>query len=45
MLNKEESTAKAVEAIMQDVYTSIGIDYRTYVTTLNREGVQLLHAE
>jgi homoserine kinase len=45
MLNKEESTAKAVEAIMQEVYTSIGIDYRTYVTTLNREGVQLLHAE
>jgi len=45
MLNKEESTAKAVEKIMQDIYSRIGIDYRTYVTTLNREGVQLLFAE
>jgi homoserine kinase len=45
MLNKEENTAREVEQIMQDVYTRIGIDYRTYVTTLNREGVQLLSSE
>lgn len=45
MLNREESTAKEVEKIMQEVYTRIGIDYRTYVTTLNRTGVQLLSAE
>ena len=45
MLNREESTARKVEAIMQDVYHRIGIDHRTYVTTLNRTGVQLLSAE
>lgn len=45
MLNKEEGTAREVEKIMEDVYTRIGIDHRTYVTTLNRTGVRLLSAE
>ena len=45
MLNKEESTARDVETIMKDVYSSLGIDFKTYVTTLNREGVQLIKSE
>lgn len=42
MLSKEEATAKAVEAEMQAVYNSIGIDYHTYVTTINKKGVEIL---
>ncbi len=45
MLNKEESTARDVETIMKDVYSSLGIDFKTYVTTLNREGVHLIKSE
>jgi homoserine kinase len=45
MLNREEDTARSVEGIMKEVYTAMGIDFKTYVTTLNREGVQLIKAE
>jgi homoserine kinase len=41
MLSKEESTAREVEAVMKEVYEKIGIDYYTYVTTINKNGVQL----
>lgn len=41
MLSKEEATAQQVEAIMQSVYTRLGIEYRTYVTTINYKGVQV----
>jgi homoserine kinase len=41
MLSKEESTARKVETVMKDVYEKIGIDYYTYVTTINKNGVQL----
>jgi homoserine kinase len=39
MLSKEEKTAKAVEEVMKEVYGRIGIDYHTYVTTINKKGV------
>jgi homoserine kinase len=39
MLCKEEATARAVEKIMQDIYTRIGIEYHTYVTTINPTGI------
>lgn len=39
MLSKEEQTAKAVEKVMQEVYTRIGIDFNTYVTTISNTGV------
>ncbi|HEX7904323.1 MAG TPA: homoserine kinase [Chitinophagaceae bacterium] len=39
MLSKSEAIAKQVEAVMQQVYTRIGIDFNTYVTTINKEGV------
>ena len=33
--------AIAIEVIMKDVFQSIGIDYKTYVTTLNTTGVKV----
>ncbi len=42
MLNKEEKTAHVVEKIMSEIYFSLGIDSRIYVTTMNSEGVKIL---
>lgn len=42
MLSKEEATAKKVEAVMQSVYERIGIEYNTYVTTINKNGVKVV---
>lgn len=42
MLSKEEATAKEVEAVMQSIYTRIGIEYNTYVTTINKNGVAVI---
>jgi homoserine kinase len=41
MLSKDEATAIAVESVMKGVYNRIGIDYNTYVTTINKEGVRV----
>jgi homoserine kinase len=41
MLCKSRETALEVEKIMKDIYTNIGIDYRTYVTRLNKEGITI----
>ena len=40
MMSKEESTAKEVEKVMKEIYEKIGVDYRTYVTGINPEGVK-----
>lgn len=42
MLSKEEATAKKVEVVMQAVYTRIGIEHNTYVTTINKNGVEVI---
>lgn len=42
MLSRDEKTAKDVEAVMQGVYNRIGIDYHTYVTTINKKGVEIV---
>ena len=42
MLCKEEQTAGEVEKLMSEVYEKIGVEYKTYVTTLNYNGVGLL---
>ena len=42
MLSKDEPTAKSVETEMKDVYNRIGIEYNTYVTTINKKGVEIL---
>ena len=42
MLSKDEATAKKVEAVMQSIYTRIGIEHNTYVTTINKNGVEVV---
>jgi len=42
MLSKDEATAKKVEIVMKEIYDRIGIDYNTYVTTINKKGVELI---
>ena len=42
MLSKEEKTARDVEEVMKQVYQRIGIDFNTYVTTINNKGVEIL---
>lgn len=42
MFNKEMNTAKQVEQIMQDTFTKLGVDFKTYVTTINYEGVRVI---
>jgi homoserine kinase len=42
MLSKEKNTAVAVESVMKNVYDRIGIDYNTYVTTINKKGVEIV---
>jgi homoserine kinase len=41
MLSKEEETADKVEAIMKEIYEKIGVDYKTYVTQINPDGVKI----
>ncbi len=43
MISKDEATAKAVESVMKDVYNRIGIEYNTYVTTINKKGVEVIN--
>jgi homoserine kinase len=45
MLSKDESTARAVEKEMAAIYETAGIDYNTYVTTINNEGVKIIADE
>jgi homoserine kinase len=45
MMSKEEPTAKDVEAIMQEVFQRLGIDYKTYVTAISKKGVQVMNDE
>jgi len=42
MFSKEENTARQVEHAMTEVFMQLGIDFKTYVTTLNYEGVQVV---
>ena len=42
MFSKEENTARQVEHAMTEVFMQLGIEFKTYVTTLNYEGVQVI---
>jgi homoserine kinase len=44
MMSKEETTATVVEKIMKEVYQEIGVDYKTYVTKINCEGVKIFES-
>ena len=41
MLSADRKTAEAVEAVMQQTYTALGIDYHTYVSMINKQGVRI----
>lgn len=43
MLNKDEQMAIAAEKIMQEVFSHLGIDYKTYITTVNTDGVRFVN--
>lgn len=42
MLSRDGKTALAVEEAMRSVYQKTGIEFHTYVTTINREGVRVI---
>lgn len=42
MLSKDEKTATAIETVMKEIYERIGIEYNTYVTTINKKGVEIV---
>ena len=42
MLSKDEPTAIKVESVMKEIYNRIGLDYHTYVTTINQTGVTII---
>lgn len=42
MLSRDEQTAKKVELVMSEIYTSMRISFHTYVTTVNKQGVVIV---
>ena len=42
MLNKDQETALIVEEIMKNIYTRVGIEFKTYITKLNTKGITTL---
>lgn len=45
MLSENENNAKQVEVVMTNVYSAMGIDFKTYVTTINPQGVKIISSE
>ena len=45
MLSQEEKTAREVEKIMKNVFQNIGVEFKTYVTSINYEGVKIMSNE
>jgi homoserine kinase len=45
MLSENQIIAKQVELIMAEIYTGIGIEFKTYVTTINSSGVKIISSE
>jgi homoserine kinase len=45
MMSEEEATAKKIEEIMQNIYEAIGVEYKTYVTGINPEGVKVVASQ
>lgn len=41
-LTKGEKTAQNVEKAMRKVYTNSGIEFQTYISKINKEGIQIL---
>ena len=45
MLSENEIIARNVEEIMAEIYSTIGIEHKTYVTTINPQGVKIIGSE
>ncbi len=45
MMSKDKYVAENVEQIMRNIFDRIGIDYKTYVTHINIEGVKIIESE
>lgn len=45
MLNDNASTAQTVAGIMQEIFERLGVENRTYVTSINPSGVRILESE
>jgi len=45
MLCKEKKTAEKVEGVMKEIYDKIGLNYHTYVTTINNKGITIISSE
>ena len=45
MLCKEKKTAEKVEGVMKEIYDKIGLNYHTYVTTINNKGITIISNE
>ncbi len=43
MLSRDEATAQQVVQEMKDIYTKAGIEYHTYITTVNMDGCTVIH--
>jgi len=41
MLSTEETVARQLDYVMTEVYMALGLEFKTYVTTINLEGVKL----
>ena len=44
MISSTKAVAAAVEAEMSAVYTQLGVEHKTYVTTISRSGVKIMSA-
>ena len=42
MLSEKENIAKDVELLMKNMYDAIGLPYFTYVTTINKKGIEFM---
>jgi homoserine kinase len=42
MLSRDEAIAKKVQTVMQEIYQQIGLEFNTYVTTINQKGVKVI---
>ena len=45
MLNRNQETAEQVEDVMSNIYSRIGIEFKTYVTKLNTTGISIINQE
>jgi homoserine kinase len=41
MISENETIAKAAESEMKEIYTNLGIDFKTYVSTVSKNGVEV----